>query len=86
LEFIEKYEGLDFLGRMVKKGKIKHKACSFHGPYEHFQKVLNAYDWEMIQIQLGLLDENNQAGRQGLLDAATKGIPVVVMEPLRGGV
>jgi predicted aldo/keto reductase-like oxidoreductase len=85
-EFIEKYEGLDFLDRMVKKGKIKHKACSFHGPYEHFQKVLNAYDWEMIQIQLGLLDENNQAGRQGLLDAATKGIPVVVMEPLRGGV
>jgi uncharacterized protein len=84
-ELARKYEGLDFLDRMVKKGKILHRACSFHGPYSHFQTVLNAYDWEMIQIQLNILDENNQAGRQGLLDATAKGIPAVIMEPLRGG-
>ncbi|MBN2626095.1 MAG: aldo/keto reductase, partial [Spirochaetales bacterium] len=84
-EMVQKLEALDFLDRMVQKGKIRHRACSFHGPYEHFQTVLNAYDWEMIQIQLNILDEHNQAGRRGLEDAAAKGIPAVIMEPLRGG-
>ncbi|MDC7221100.1 MAG: aldo/keto reductase [Spirochaetales bacterium] len=80
-----RWEAPEFLDRMIDKGKIRHKACSFHGPYDHFQKVLNGHDWEMIQIQLNILDENNQAGLQGLKDGAAKGIPAVIMEPLRGG-
>lgn len=84
-EMALRFEALDFLDRMVRKGKIRHRACSFHGPHSHFQTVLNAYDWEMIQIQLNLLDENNQAGRQGLEEAAALGIPAIIMEPLRGG-
>ena len=84
-EMARQFDALEFLDRMAEKGKILHRACSFHGPYHHFQTVLNAYDWEMIQIQLNILDEHNQAGREGLKDAAARGIPVVIMEPLRGG-
>lgn len=84
-ELVEKYDGLTFLDKMMEKGKIRHKGCSFHGPYEHFLKVVNAFDWEMIQIQLGILDEKFQAGTKGLKYAAQKGLAVVIMEPLRGG-
>lgn len=84
-ELVEKYDGLSFLDKMVKKGKIKHKAFSFHGTYDHFVKVIDAYDWEMAQIQLNILDMQVQAGVKGLKIGADKGIPMVIMEPLRGG-
>ena len=82
---MKKYDGFTFLDKMVQKGKIKHKACSFHGPYNHFLEVVDAFPWEMIQIQLGILDDDFQAGVEGLKYASKKGMPVVIMEPLRGG-
>lgn len=85
-EYVERFDGLAFLDRMVKKGKIRYRACSFHGPPDHYRTVLRAFDWDMIQVQMGLLDEKNQAGLQGLYEASDRGIPTVVMEPLRGGV
>ncbi len=84
-EYVQKYDGLTFIDKMVEKGKIKHKACSFHGPYDHFVTVVDSFDWEMVQIQLGILDDTFQAGVKGLKYASQKGLPVVVMEPLRGG-
>jgi predicted aldo/keto reductase-like oxidoreductase len=66
-------------------GQIRHIGFSFHGVQHEFMALLEAYDWELCQIQYNYSDENFQAGTAGLKKAAGGGIPVIVMEPLLGG-
>ncbi len=75
----------DWIKEQKSKGTIKNIGFSYHGETEMFLKILNAYDWDFCQIQYNYIDENSQAGKKGLLAAAEKGIPVIIMEPLRGG-
>lgn len=66
-------------------GKIKHIGFSFHDKFEVFEEIINAYDWEVCMLQLNYMDMHEQAGLKGLELAASKGVPVIVMEPLKGG-
>ena len=74
-----------WIAEKKKSGAIRQVGFSYHGNTDMFLKLLDVYDWEFCQIQYNYLDEHSQAGRRGLLRAAEKGIPVIIMEPLRGG-
>jgi len=76
---------LDWIEEKKQAGAIRNIGFSYHGNTENFLKILDDYDWDFCQIQYNYLDEVAQAGREGLRAAAAKGIPVVIMEPLRGG-
>lgn len=68
-----------------KSGEIRQVGFSYHGKSDMFCKIVDAYDWDMCLIQYNYMDEHTQAGRKGLQHAHEKGIPVMIMEPLRGG-
>ncbi len=72
--------------RKIAEGKFKRLGFSFHDSFEAFCQILDEYDsWAMCQIQYNYMDEQHQAGVRGLRLAAERGLAVVVMEPLRGG-
>lgn len=76
---------LDWLLEMKATGKIRKIGFSYHGNTRQFLEILDAYDWDFCQVQYNYIDEHSQAGRTGVEYAAKKGIPVIIMEPLRGG-
>ena len=76
---------LEWIREKKASGAIRNIGFSYHGNTENFLKILEDYDWYFCQIQYNYLDEHTQAGAAGLKAAAAKGIPVIIMEPLRGG-
>ncbi len=76
---------MEWLEQLKKDGTIKNIGFSFHGSKADFEQIVVAYPWDFCQIQYNYLDENNQATKSGLQLAGSLGIPVIVMEPLRGG-
>lgn len=76
---------IDWIAAKKADGRIKRIGFSYHGGSPEFLKILNAYDWDFCQVQFNYMDEHSQGGIGGIRAAAKKGIPVIIMEPLRGG-
>lgn len=76
---------LRWLQEKKQSGAIRQVGFSYHGGSEMFCRLLDAYDWDFCMIQYNYMDEYSQAGRRGLAYANSKGLPVMIMEPLRGG-
>lgn len=74
-----------FLDRAKKDGRIRHAGFSFHDDNAAFHEIIDDYDWDMAQIQMNYLDDEDQATLEGLHYAGKRGVPIVIMEPLRGG-
>ncbi len=75
----------DWIEEKLRLGQIHNIGFSYHGNSGNFKKLLDSYDWDFCQIQYNYMDEHTQAGREGLQYAWKKKIPVIIMEPLRGG-
>ncbi len=75
----------EWIADKMEKGQIRQIGFSYHGNSDMYCKLLDCYDWDFSMIQYNYMDENTQAGRKGLHYSASKGLPVFIMEPLRGG-
>ncbi len=87
----EKWEHMKELGvveycaKLKEEGKIRYYGFSFHDDYEVFEEILNYRDWDFCQIQYNYMDTQEQAGDKGYALTEKKGVPLVIMEPVKGG-
>jgi len=84
-ERCQKFGVLAYLEEQQRLGRIHQIGFSFHDELPFFKELIDAYPWDFCQIQLNYMDKKYQAGLEGLRYAESKGIPVIVMEPLKGG-
>lgn len=82
---LKKMGMVEWIEEKLKSGQIRNIGFSYHGSADMFKQLVDAYDWDFCQIQYNYMDENSQAGVEGLKYANSKGLPVIIMEPLRGG-
>ncbi len=85
LQVAKEWKVFDLIDKWKNEGKIKYIGFSFHGDYEAFREMLDSYNWDFCQIQLNYLDTEFQQGIKGYYDLEKRKIPVVIMEPIKGG-
>ena len=84
-ENVKKNHVIEECEKLRKEGKIKYLGFSFHDEYKVFEEILRAHTWDFCQIQYNYMDTQEQAGDAGYALAEELGIPMVIMEPVRGG-
>ncbi len=84
-ELAKKFHACEFLRKMKKEGKIRKLGFSFHDTPETLQTIVDAQEWDFAQIQLNYLDWELYRSREQYEILTKAGIPVIIMEPLRGG-
>jgi len=82
---IEKFKILEKMEQLKASGKIRYIGFSFHDNLETFKIYADMYDWDFCMIQLNYVDVDSQQGIEGYNILTQKGIPVMIMEPLKGG-
>jgi len=76
---------LEFLDSALEEGKIRYAGFSFHDKIGLFKKIVDSYNWDLSLIQYNYMDQNFQAGKEGLHYLAERNMGTIIMEPLRGG-
>lgn len=82
---LKKMGMVEWIEEKLASGQIRNIGFSYHGSSDMFKQLVDVYDWDFCQIQYNYIDEFSQAGVEGLKYANAKGLPVIIMEPLRGG-
>lgn len=82
---IKEYNIIELCEKLREEGKIKYLGFSFHDEYNVFEEILKYHSWDFCQLQLNYMDMGIQAGQRGVDLANELGVPLVVMEPIKGG-
>lgn len=81
----EQFGAYNFLLKKREEGFIKNIGFSFHGTVDDMKRIIRAHEWDFAQIQMNYLDWKNQDAETLYQLLTDDGIPIVVMEPVRGG-
>lgn len=84
-EKMKELDVLDVCEKLRDEGKIRYIGFSFHDDYDAFEEILTAYPWDFCQIQMNYMDRDTQATLKGVELAKERGVPMVIMEPVKGG-
>lgn len=82
---IIEYDIISLCEELRDEGKIRYLGFSFHDEYPVFEEIIKYYDWDFCQLQLNYMDMDIQAGMKGYELAEKLNIPIIVMEPIKGG-
>ncbi|MEG2144547.1 MAG: aldo/keto reductase, partial [Oscillospiraceae bacterium] len=78
-------DGISWAKQKLAEGKIRHLGFSIHAPLKNLRELLDLYPFEFVQIQYNYMDEDDDPGTKGYEELTSRNIPVIVMEPLKGG-
>lgn len=84
-EKVKKYNIIQIVEQLKNEGKIKYIGFSFHDEFDVFETIVQSYQWDFCQLQLNYMDMDIQAGTRGIQLCEKLHLPVIVMEPVKGG-
>ena len=84
-ERMKEYGVFDYLESEKAAGRIRYLGFSFHDSFETFKEIIEYRKWDFCQIQYNYMDTEYQAGDRGVALAESLGVPLVIMEPVKGG-